>query len=75
MIELTSEMIIGIHNAIIQRYGDLSGICTRGPLIISMPGLTMSRTASRRPLLLFIRQPFTFNDGQKRTGFQWRIIS
>jgi hypothetical protein len=30
MIELTSEMIIEIHNTVIQRYGGLSGILCQG---------------------------------------------
>jgi death-on-curing protein len=71
MIDLTSEMIIEIHDTIIDRYGGLPGILCRGTIdylvarINAEPDCFMKAAVA---LHLIALHPFI--DGQKRTGFQ-----
>ncbi|HSD57891.1 MAG TPA: type II toxin-antitoxin system death-on-curing family toxin [Methanotrichaceae archaeon] len=71
MVELTSEMIIEIHDTIVERYGGLPGILCRGTvdyLVTRINGEPDPFKKAALALHLIALHPF--NDGQKRTGFQ-----
>lgn len=70
MIDLTSEMILEIHDAIIERYGGLSGILCLGTIDYLVAKINNEPDCFRKAataLHLIVLHPF--NDGQKRTGF------
>ena len=71
MIDLTSEMIIEIHDTVIERYGGLSGILCLGTIDYLAAKINDEPDCFRKAataLHLIALHPF--NDGQKRTGFQ-----
>ncbi len=71
MIDLTSEMIIEIHDTVIERYGGLSGILCQGTIDYLVSKINDEPDCFRKAataLHLIVLHPF--NDGQKRTGFQ-----
>ena len=71
MIELTSEMIIEIHNTIIQRYGGLPGILCQGTIDYLVARINDEPDRFKKAAFaLHLIALHPFNDGQKRTGFQ-----
>lgn len=71
MIELTAEMIIEIHNTIIQRYGGLPGILCQGTIDYLVSRINDEPDHFKKAALaLHLIALHPFNDGQKRTGFQ-----
>ena len=71
MIDLTSEMIIEIHDTIIERYGGLPGILCRGTIDYLVTRINDEPDHLRKAALaLHLIALHPFNDGQKRTGFQ-----
>ncbi len=71
MIELTSEMIIEIHDTIIERYGGLPGILCQGTIDYLVSRINAEPNCARKAALaLHLIALHPFIDGQKRTGFQ-----
>jgi len=71
MIELTAEMIIEIHDIIIQRYGGLPGILCQGTIDYLVDRINDEPDHFKKAALaLNLIALHPFNDGQKRTGFQ-----
>lgn len=71
MIELTAEMIIEIHDTIIQRYGGLPGILCQGTIDYLVSKINDEPDHFKKAAFaLHLIALHPFNDGQKRTGFQ-----
>lgn len=71
MIELTAEMIIEIHDTIIQRYGGLPGILCQGTIDYLAARINHEPDQFKKAALALHLIAFhPFHDGQKRTGFQ-----
>ena len=71
MIELTSEMIIEIHDIILQRYGGLPGILCQGTIDYLVARINDEPDHFKKAAFaLHLIALHPFNDGQKRTGFQ-----
>lgn len=71
MIDLTSEMIIEIHDAVIGRYGGLPGILCQGTIDYLVTRINDEPDCFKKAAIaLHLIALHPFNDGQKRTGFQ-----
>lgn len=71
MIDLTSDMIIEIHDTTIQRYGGLQGILCQGTIDYLVAKINDEPDHFKKAALaLHLIALHPFNDGQKRTGFQ-----
>jgi death-on-curing protein len=71
MIDLTADMIIEIHDTIIQRYGGLPGILCCGTIDYLVARINDEPDHFRKAALaLHLIALHPFNDCQKRTGFQ-----
>ncbi|NPV61195.1 MAG: type II toxin-antitoxin system death-on-curing family toxin [Methanotrichaceae archaeon] len=71
MVELTSEMIVEIHDTIIARYGGLPGALCVGTVDYLVARINEEPdTIKKAALALHLIALHPFNDGQKRTGFQ-----
>jgi death on curing protein len=71
MIKLTAEMIIEIHDTIIQRYGGLPGILCQGTIDYLVTRINDEPDHFKKAAFaLHLIALHPFNDGQKRTGFQ-----
>ena len=71
MIDLTSEMIIEIHDTVIERYGGLPGILCQGTIDYLVARINDEPDCLKKAAIaLHLIALHPFNDGQKRTGFQ-----
>ncbi|VVB62952.1 Fic/DOC family protein [uncultured archaeon] len=71
MIDMTSEMIIEIHDTVIERYGGLPGILCQGTIDYLVVRINYEPDSFKKAAIaLHLIALHPFNDGQKRTGFQ-----
>jgi prophage maintenance system killer protein len=71
MIDLAPEMIIEIHETIMERYGGLPGILCQGTIDYLVARINDEPDCFKKAAIaLHLIALHPFHDGQKRTGFQ-----